>query len=57
MVKSITDGVAPRVGLFSVQEQLLRRNVKRFRGRLVFNSYTFVALNSRLERCTDEEDV
>jgi len=38
-------------------EQLLRRNVKRFRGGLVFKAHRlFVSLNSRLESNEEEEE-
>ena len=39
-------------------EQLLRRNVKRFRGRLVFKAHRlFVLLNSRLESDKGEKEM
>ena len=38
--------------------ELLRRNVKRFRGGLVFKAHRlFVSLNSRLESNKEEEEV
>ena len=37
-------------------EQLLRRNVQRFRGGLVFKAHRLVSLNSRLESNKEEEE-
>jgi len=43
---------------FSIQEQLLYRNVQRFRGGLVFEAHRLcVSLNSRLESNKEEEEV
>jgi len=40
---------------WSIQEELLRRNVKRFRGGLVFEAHRCVSLNSRLESNNEEK--
>ena len=43
---------------FSIQERLLRRNVKRFQGVLVSKVHElFVSLNSRLENNKEEDEM
>jgi len=46
-----------RAKQFSISEQLLHRNVQRFRGGLVFKAHRLcVSLNSRLESNKEEEE-